>query len=364
MVGRLLRLLLALLLPPGCAALLDREAVGLLRAVRGEAPEGPAPRRERGHGSDLWRPGEGAPRAAIVLAPGFSETGRDDPRLWPVARGLAAAGLLVMVPDLPGARRLTLDPADTEAMAAAAAALAAHPENPRPGAVAMTAVSYAAGPALLAAARPGSPVALLLTIGGYHDMTATATAAATGAFRAPGEVGWRRGPRNPLAAGAFLLAVGEALTDPGDRWYTREAARRLLAPGAAAVDDLGDLAVGMTAEGHAALALATESDPDLVPARIAALPARARAVLAALDPARRDLSGLPACVVALHGEADPVVPWTEALALARAVPRARLVLVPGFGHIGMGEIPLAGKLRLIEAARALLDWRDGRDPCG
>ena len=97
---------------------------------------------------------------------------------------------------------------------------------------------------------------------------------------------------------------------------------------------------------------------------MAALPARARAVLAALDPALRDLSGLPACVVALHGEADPVVPWTEALALARAVPRARPVLVPGFGHIGTGEIPLAGKLRLIEAARALLDWRDGRDPCG
>ena len=68
--------------------------------------------------------------------------------------------------------------------------------------------------------------------------------------------------------------------------------------------------------------------------------------------------------MALHGEADPVVPWTEALALARAVPRARLVLVPGFGHIGTEEIPLAGKLRLIEAARALLDWRDGRDPCG
>jgi acetyl esterase/lipase len=38
----------------------------------------------------------------------------------------------------------------------------------------------------------------------------------------------------------------------------------------------------------------------------------------ALDPALRDLSGLPACVVALHGEADPVVPGTEAL--ARAVP--------------------------------------------
>jgi len=354
-------LLLALLLLPGCAALFDGEAIGLLRAVQGEAVEAVPPRREQGGEADLWRPGEGGARAAIVLAPGFSEAGRDDPRLWPVARGLAGVGFLVMVPDLPGARRLTLDPADIGAMERAAAALAAHPGNPRPGIVAMTAVSYAAGPALLAGARPGSPVGFLLTIGGYHDLKAAATAAATGAYRAPGEEGWRWGPRNPLVAVAFLLAVGEVLADPGDRRSTREAARRLLGREGAVMDDLW---AGMTAEGRAALALALETDPDRVPARFAALPGRARGVLAALDPSLHDLSGLSACVVALHGDADPAVPWTEALALERALPRARPILVPGFGHIGMEEIPFAGKLRLVEAARALLDWRDGKDPCG
>ncbi|MFH5923395.1 hypothetical protein [Roseomonas xinghualingensis] len=69
-------LLLALLLLPGCAALLDGEAIGLLRAMRGETVEAVAPRREQGREADLWRPGEGGARAAIVLAPGFSEAAR------------------------------------------------------------------------------------------------------------------------------------------------------------------------------------------------------------------------------------------------------------------------------------------------
>lgn len=58
------------------------------------------------------------------------------------------------------------------------------------------------------------------------------------------------------------------------------------------------------------------------------------------------------------------MPWTGALALARAVPRARPLLVPGSGHIDGEGIPPAGRLRLVGAARALLDWRDGRDSCG
>jgi hypothetical protein len=63
-------------------------------------------------------------------------------------------------------------------------------------------------------------------------------------------------------------------------------------------------------------------------------------VLAALNSALHDLSELSACVIAVHGDADPAVPWTEAL--ARAVPRTHPILVPGFGHIGGGD-PTCGQ---------------------
>jgi pimeloyl-ACP methyl ester carboxylesterase len=351
-------ILLLLLLLPGCA-LFDREAVALLRGVQG-SPAAVAPQREVGPEADLWRPGDAPPRAALLLVPGFSEEGRADPRLLPVAAGLAASGFLVLVPDLPGARRLTLDPRDIAALDAAARRLAAHPDNPRPGGTGMAAVSYAAGPALLAAAAPGSPVRLLVTIGGYHDIEAAATAAATGAWRRPGETAWQPGTPNRLARAAFLLALAARLDHPGDLVWLRTTVARLLA-GADAPAPVPRH--GSTRAGQAAIALAFERDPDRIPERLAALPPAAREVLAALDPARQDLRALPACVVALHGKADPVVPWPQSVAIAGAVPRSRLVLVPGFSHIDGPAIPIEGRVRLAEAARALLDWRDGADPC-
>lgn len=359
---------------PGCAALIGGEAAVVLQAIE-QGPEAtalgrttPPPLRERHPDHDLWRPGGTAPpRAALVLAPGFSEAGRDDPRLIPVADAFARAGFLVMVPELPGARRLTLDSADTAALRRAVGTLAARQDTPRrgDGGVALAAISFAAGPALIAAAEAEpAEVSLLVTLGGFHDMTAAATAAATGAHRAPGEAAWRRDlAPSPWAGAAFLVAIAEALPDQGDRWFARAAAGRLLDDAEAPLDDL---AAGMTPQGRSALALVTERDPDRIPDRLAALPAPAREALAALDPSRHDLSGLRACVVAIHGEADPIIPWTQSAALAAALPpgRVRLFLVPGFGHVEPAAVPTEGQLVLLSAMRAILGWRDGADPCG
>jgi fermentation-respiration switch protein FrsA (DUF1100 family) len=88
-----------------------------------------------------------------------------------------------------------------------------------------------------------------------------------------------------------------------------------------------------------------------------------REALAVLDPSRAGLGVLDACVLAVHGEADPIIPWTQSVALAQAVPRARLFLVPGFGHVDGGAVPSDGQRVLVGAMRALLGLRDGRDPC-
>jgi pimeloyl-ACP methyl ester carboxylesterase len=260
----------------------------------------------------------------------------------------------VRVPDLPGARRLTLDVADVAALREAVRAEAAAGRR-----VGVAAISFAAAPALVAA-RAEPAVALVATLGGLHSLEAVAVSAVTGAYRAPGETAWRAGPRHPFAAAAFLLAMAEALPDRADRWLVREAGLRLLERPEAALDDL---ARSMTGEGRAALALAAERDPEAVPDRLAALPAPVRSVLAALDPARAGLEGLAACVLAVHGEADPIIPATQSMALARATPRSRLILAPGFGHVEPSSVPLEGQLALIRAMRALLAFRDGRDPC-
>ncbi|WP_456305773.1 hypothetical protein, partial [Falsiroseomonas oryziterrae] len=118
----------------------------------------------------------------------------------------------------------------------------------------------------------------------------------------------------------------------------------------------------VTPGGRAALDLVAERDPERVPARLAALPAPARAALEALDPSRVTLT---ACTLAIHGLEDPVIPWTQSATLQAALPegRAAVVLVPGFGHVEPAGVPPAGQLALIRAMRLLLGWREGASPC-
>jgi fermentation-respiration switch protein FrsA (DUF1100 family) len=358
--SRICRLLfaLSLLASAGCARLIGGEAGVVLEAIEygpGRTELGritPPPLRQRLLEADLWLPGAGTPRASLVLAPGFSEAGRDDARLQPLAESLARAGFAVRVPELPGAQNLTLDPADIAAMHRAAAAEAATGRR-----VALAGISFAAAPALLAGQDGAS--SLIVTLGGFHAMEALAIFAATGAHRAPGEAAWRRDAPSPFAPGAFLLAVAAALPDGTDRLVLRAAAHRLLADPAA---PLGDLAPQLTPYGRAVLALVQERVPEAVPARLAALPPVVRERLAALDPARATLR---TCTLAIHGLADTVIPWTQSAALGAALPpgRAVVVTVPGFGHVEPAGVPPEGQLALIRAMRLLLAWRDGTDPC-
>lgn len=306
-----------------------------------------------GTAADLYRPGTPA-RARIVLVPGLSEAGRRDARLVPLAESLARVGFLVLVPDLPAARRLSADAADADAVAAAVRAL---PETPGPAGIA--AISYAAGPALLAALRPGvaSRLDFIATLGAYHDTTAMLTFLVTGAYRAPGETEWRFGRPRPEALWLFVLANAAALADARDvAWLHRVAeARRAGRP--------APPPAGVSAGARAVLALAEERDPEAVPRRIAALPAPLRDALDRLSLADAALARLEVCAILVHGTADPVIPWTESLRLAQALPRARLHLVPALDHVDPRGLGFAGRLALLQAAEDLLAARDGADPC-
>ena len=302
--------------------------------------------------ADLWRPGPGAAaRARLVLVPGLSEAGRRDARLVSLAQTLARAGFVVLVPDLPAARRLAVSASDAEAIASAILALPNHP-----GPAGLAAISYAAGPAVLAALRPevGGRLQFVATLGAYHDPESFLTFLITGAHR-DGEV-WRFGRPRPEALWLFLLANAGNLPDAREAFWLRAAADARLrglplpgpppGPGAAAV-----------------LALAEERDPQAIPARLAALPAPIRAELASLSLAGAPLERFAVCTILIHGEADPVIPWTESRRLAWRLPRVRLHLIPGLDHVEPAGLPLPGQLALLRAAEDLLAARDGRDPC-
>ncbi len=294
-----------------------------------------------------------------MLVPGAAERGKDDPRLIAFATSLARARFLVLVPDIESLRALTIGPEDTGRIADALRHLGGRDDVPKPEALGLVAISYAAGPAILAALAPDlrARIGFVLAVGGYYDMAAVVTFFTTGKYRQDPHAPWRHKTPNAYGKWVFLRANAGRLDSPRDRWLLTAMARRKLDDLAAPLDDL---AARLGPEGRAVHALLVNRDPEAVPALIAALPQGLRAEMAALDLSRADLSRLKAELILLHGRDDAIIPYTESLALAAAAPRdrVRLYLVGNLAHVELGPGGLLDSYRLLAATYRLLALRD------
>jgi uncharacterized protein len=104
---------------------------------------------------------------------------------------------------------------------------------------------------------------------------------------------------------------------------------------------------GETRVGGLVLVSPFASLPDVVAEKFRWLPVR-WLVRDRFDNAAK-LAAVTSPVLLLHGQADSMIPDTHARRLAEAVPQARLIVVPGFGH----ELAYAGAAQRIE-----LEWLD------
>jgi len=301
---------------------------------------------------DLYWPDGAA--AALVLVPGLVPEGKDDPRLIALAQTLVRARFAVLVPDIAGLRAQQVSPEDARAIAAAIVWLAGCGVP----SVGVMAISYAAGPAILAALRPdaGPRVGFLVAIGGYYDLEALVTFFTTGYFRTgPGEP-WQEGSPNAYGKWVFVAANAPRLDDPDDRAALAAMAERKLKDLDA---DVADLEAGLGPQGRAVTALLDNRDPDRVPALIDNLPEAVRTDLAALDLSRRDLSQLDARLLLVHGRDDPIIPSSESEALAAAAPdEAALYVVDSLAHVELDPAGLVDGWKLWRAVYRLLALRD------
>jgi alpha-beta hydrolase superfamily lysophospholipase len=342
----------------GCVPAGREEAARLLADIdAGAGPSGlkaatPAPARSaigwRGPDlprlGDLYSPAQPA-LGRLVVVPGFTIHGKDDPRLVELAESLARARFLVLVPEIAGARALRVRLEDRDAIADAARHLARieGPDAP----VGVVAISYAAGLAALAALRPGTSISYLVLVGGYHDTVELARFIARDNAAGGGD------QLLPAAKAMFLASHAALLADPAERAALLALAERRMAGAPASLAGLGPQARSL-------LALVDNRDPESVERLVAALPAPVRGFLAALSLRGRDLSPLEGRLVLIHGRADRVIPWQESRDLAAAVPGTELFVIDGFSHIEPGGMGIAGRLQLVEAVHALLRRRDGR----
>jgi pimeloyl-ACP methyl ester carboxylesterase len=314
---------------------------------------------------DLYRPPAAERRAnptGLVLVPGASPGGKDEPLLVAFAEILAASGFTVLVPDLPGLRAQQVNPVHADDIAAAASYLSTALDR-RP--VAVAAISYAVGPAVIAISRQQAdrPIALLLGIGGYYDAVATIAYVTTGQVRV-GNDGWQKRSPNEYGKWVFIWSNLPRIASHTDRATLEAIARRKFDDPAA---DVADLANALGPEGRAVWQLLDNADPDRVPALIGTLPTSIRTALDGLDLAQRDLSSIEATLLLVHGADDPILPPEGSVALATAVPASELYLLESLSHVELSLASLGDAWTLWRASWSLIGWRDrlaagGTDP--
>lgn len=361
---RLLAGLVALLAGTACSPgrLIESARLGVEAATGADGATAAAGRRRdvtlAGVAGDLHLPD--VPRAGLLMVPGVTPQGRDDPRLIAFAGTLARHGFLVFVPELPGLRTQRVGRDDPRAIARAGDALATCYGAEAPVRFGVAAISYAVAPAILAAlAEPGGErMALIVGIGGYHDVVAAITYLTTGFYRSAPGAAWRRGTPEPIARWVFALAAARQLPEFRDRDLLGVIARAKLADPDA---DIGQLGAGLGEGGRGVMALVDNGDPDRVPALVAALPEPVRGDIEALDLSRYPLDQLRAHLLLIHGYDDPLVPATESRALAAAVPpgHADVFVVGNLSHVAIRPGTIPDSLLLWQAAYRLLTARDG-----
>lgn len=312
--------------------------------------------------ADVYLPAT-SPRAGLLLVPGVAKDGKDDARLIAFATALARLGFAVMVPELATLRRLNVRPYHRDLVKAAFEHMIAQPGWCPGGRAGIGGMSFAMGPAVIAAVDPGlrDQVRYLFCVGGYFDLVEVMRFVTTGRFRergAPGGPGpWRHLAPDDYGRWVLASSLLDLVEDPGSHAALRAMIDRRIATPGAAIDDL---APGVAEPGaRALLDLVTNTDPARFDALYAALPARIRDDIAAMDVARQDLSGLRARLVLVHGVDDDLIPYAESQALHRAAPpgQSRFYPVNGLNHVNMGRPGPLDAWRLLSAVTALLHER-------
>jgi dienelactone hydrolase len=263
------------------------------------------------------RPAGDGPWPALLVVNGATPKGRLEPALQRLARGLARAGYLVAVPDLPGLAQGELSERTLEATVASARELARSPDAGS-GKVGLLGVSVGTSLALLAAADPALAGRVTVVTGSapFTDLANVLRLVTTGYYRTGNLlIRYDTDPFVAVAAARSLAAQVPALELP----ELDESAEDPLAPLRRLPGD------------HPALELLTNRDPRRFDERYAALPAEVRASLERLSPLTH-AGTLDAPIELASAPRDKYFPIAESHALAGAAPDARVTTTSVLSH--------------------------------
>ncbi|HEV8248650.1 MAG TPA: hypothetical protein VGQ15_01635 [Gaiellaceae bacterium] len=279
-----------------------------------------------GQPTTLVRPGEGGgPWPAIVFVNGATRAGRFHPDVRRLAQGLARAGFLVAVPELPGLRLGEITPATTAALTRVGLAVVDR-RDVRRGQVSFYGVSVGATLALLAA-ETRALHGRVRAVGGeapWVDLEKVVRLATTGYY------GGMRYSTDPYVRLAVARSLAASLPQPSDH---AKLLSRLEAVADADPQPLATLRAvpRLDAGGRALVALLLNRDPGRFPTLYGGLPARVRGGIARLSPVLgADRLDMP--VELASAPHDRYFPPGESRSLARASKHVRVTVTSTLTH--------------------------------
>jgi pimeloyl-ACP methyl ester carboxylesterase len=279
-----------------------------------------------GNPAFVVKPGGEGPWPAVFFVNGIVTEGRKLPEVRRLAEGLARAGYLVIVPDLPGLRWGEIRPETVHETVEVARAVSELPDA-RDGGVSLVGVSTGATLALLAAEREdvAGHTSVVAGVAPYTDIKTVLDIATTGHYEKDGRL--VRYEADPFLSGAITQSLVSMLPPSEDRETLLEELEEVdrLRP-----EFLTELR-GMGEEGRSVAELLENEDPRRFDELYAGLPDGMRANLDELSPLAGD-ERVSVPVELISGPQDKYFPVSESHAVERIAPQARVTVTGALDH--------------------------------
>jgi pimeloyl-ACP methyl ester carboxylesterase len=278
---------------------------------------------------EVVRPRGSGPWPTWLFVNGAHPERRAEPIVQRLSRGLARAGYLVLVPDVPGLGEGTITARTLEATAAVTGA-AMRRRDVEGGRVALIGASTGAALALLTAARAdlADHVSIVAAVAPFADLERMVCLATTRGYAESG--GFTRYDVTALQRHVVARSLVAAIADEAER------ARLLTALDRADVEGLDPAEAlpepdELSPQGRAIVHVLRNNDPELFADLFRALPDDLHTLLASLSPLGV-APGVRAPVEIVVPPADVYFPPGEARALAAVLPHAHLTVTGTLDH--------------------------------
>ncbi|MGH7830600.1 MAG: dienelactone hydrolase family protein, partial [Candidatus Binatia bacterium] len=253
------------------------------------------------------------------------------PRLIRFAHSLARSGFVVLAPELIGMKSFRILLSDVDDIVASFRHLASldHVDSGKMG---LLGFSYGAGPTFIAAADPSirDQVKFLVSFGGYYDPLNVIQFITTGYYEYRDEKGYLQ--PQPYGKWVFFMNNLDYVESEKDRRLLKTIFKK---EEEAKKGEAAPLLRDLTPRGRRLYQLLVNEDPRRVEALVRGTDPRFQDYLRRLSLAPV-VPSIDAYLIVGHGNTDPLIPYTESLRLAAAVPnreKVHLSILKLFSHM-------------------------------